>query len=179
MSAPLARDTAELLAGLDRHKLARGSAELYDALLYGSPKRVADELRAVQRHPLHEELARWLVARGEQPPAPPSNDEILARLGIEDIEAHLARKDAEIAKLRKELADISTRGHDALKAATGYSFTTVLLAGVAVMGWLAAFGVLPFSPQVIPTLDELKQQQESKGQDDGNGVGIEGPGGQR
>lgn len=175
--APVMHDTAELMAGLDRHKLAKGSPELYDALLHGNPYRVRDELSHFLRHPLAAEFAAWLVARGVEPPRRPSNDEILKALGITDIEATLQKKDSEIAKLRKELDYVQGKGSDALKAATGYSFTSVLMFGVALLGWLAAFGVLPFSPQVIEKIDTSKPPTQSAPENDG--VGIEGGGGGR
>ena len=172
LNAPLARDTADLLAGLDRFRNAKGSAELYDALLTGTPKRVFDELSRVLRHPIAAEIGEWLRARGVEPPRPPSNDEVLQRLGITDVEAYVARKEAEISRLKSELAVASSRGSDALKAATGYSATTVLLAGAAILGWLAALGVIPINPQIDTTLDKGKDKGSS--QPEGNGVGLEG-----
>lgn len=172
LNAPLARDTAELLAGLDRFRNAKGSAELYDALLTGTPKRVHDELGRVLRHPIAAEIGEWLRARGVEPPRPPSNDEVLERLGITDVEAYVTKKDAEITRLKSELAIVSSRGSDALKAATGYSATTVLLTGVAILGWLAALGVIPINPQIDPTVDKGKDKDQS--QQEGNGVGLEG-----
>lgn len=174
MTAPLARDTAALMEGLDRHRLAKGSPELYDALLQGSPHRVRDELVHFLRHPLAAELGDWLRARGVQPPAAPTNDEVLARLGIADIEAHLARKEAELAKLRQELASVTDRGHSALKAATGYSATTALLFGAAVLGWLAAFGVIPFTPELTPTVEMEKARQDAE--KSGAGLDLPSPG---
>lgn len=158
----LPQDTADVLEGLDRNRLAKGSGELYDAILTRSPAEVCAELAKHPRHPVAELLGEWLRARGVEPPPPPSADEVLARLGIPDIEAHLQKKDAEIQKLRRELEDVRSKGSDALRAATGYSFTTVLLVGVAILGWLAALGVLPITPYVPPTLDELQKEQGDK-----------------
>lgn len=179
MSAPVARDTADLLAGLDRHRNAKGSPEIYDALLTANAGQVRDELGKVLRHPMAEEIHVWLLARGIDPPKPPSNDEVLARLGILDIESVLLKKDAELLRLKNQVTELQNRGSDALKAATGYSFTTVLLAGVAVLGWLAALGVIPINQEVIPTLDKSKTEQKA-GPSDGVGLdGLPGAGGRR
>lgn len=172
LNAPVARDTAELLAGLDRYRNAKGSVELYDALLTGTPKRVHDELSRVLRHPIAGEIGEWLRARGLEPPRPPSSDEILARMGITDVEAYIAKKDAEIAHLKADLDVARSRGSDALKAATGYSATTVLLAGAAILGWLAALGILPINGQIEPTLDQGKDKGKQEAPT--NGVGLEG-----
>ena len=171
MSAPVARDTADLLAGLDRHRNAKGSAELYDALITANAAQVRDELGKALRHPLFEETCAWLQVRGLEPPRPPSADEVLARLGITDVEAVLLKKDAEILRLKNEVGELNRRGSDALKAATGYSFITVLLAAAAILGWLAALGVIPIVPEVNPTLDKSKSSDKSEQSD---GVGLDG-----
>lgn len=150
MRVPLARDTQELLDALDRYKEVRGTVPLFDALWSGEPGEVQRALSEFLAHPLAGPIGDWLEARGAARPVKVSNEEVLERRGVADVAGWLDQHEKEAAQLRRERDVAFQKCSDALKAANGLSLMLVLVSGVAVIGWLAAFGVFAFTPLKIP-----------------------------
>lgn len=150
MGHPLPTDTQELLDALDRYKNVLGSLPIFDALWAGDAPALERALAEHLGHPLAEDLGRWLETRGLTRPSPPSNDEVLQRRGITDVAGWIDQHQAEVTRLKTERDDALAQRLDALKAAHGLSVVLVVVAGVAITGWLAAFGVLGFSPLPLP-----------------------------
>ena len=127
----VAPDTRSLLLALERHCEVRGSLWLYDALLRDNVAEVYAALAKVPAHADAPAIVEWLHVRGVDPdlsisgasptPPPRAPDETLARV--------IAARD------------------EAIRAANGYAGICVVLAAVAMLGWLAAFGVIPFRPE--------------------------------
>lgn len=159
MSAPVARDTEALLERFERYRETKGTLELFDALGTGHAGEVQKALAHALKHPLAGEVGEWLERRGYERPAPPTGQEILEERGIQDVEGFLQRRDAELAELRRSLEVASESARRAQNAASGYAAVCVLLAGVAILGWLAALRVIPFVPEgptplMEPEVDE-------------------------
>lgn len=145
MSAPA--DTAALLQALERVREVRGSLEIFDGLVRDEPAAVREALAFAPRHPLHDDVAAWLSARGLAPPSPPDVATVLARHGISDLEAFLDERQKTERRLGSLLADARADAARHASAANAYAAVSVLLAAAAFLGWLAAFGVLPFKPE--------------------------------
>lgn len=150
-------DTEALLSGLDRYRSVRGTVELFDALLEEDVSAVSRELGRAPRHPLGEELRAWLGARGARAPRTPTNDEVLAAHGILDVDDWLADHDKRMHELEERLARASLGRQRAERSASAYAGVTVILLGVAVLGWLAALGVITIGAEKLPTVDDLDQ----------------------
>ncbi|MFZ5478117.1 MAG: hypothetical protein ACOZNI_15220 [Myxococcota bacterium] len=135
-------DTAPLLAALERHREVRGSLPLYDALVRDDPDAVADALGDAPRHPLRPDVEAWLRARGVEPAGDdPEREELRARLAAAERHAR---------DLQRRLDEAVAARAGAVRTADAAALVGVLLAAVAIAGWLAAFGVLPFSPERAP-----------------------------
>ncbi len=147
---PLPPDTQDLLDALDRYKEVRGTLPIFDALWSGDPGRVYTVFADHPTHPVAEALAAWLNARGVTRPGRPSNDEVLDRKGVEDVAAWIDKHEKEVWKLRRERDAAVLARSDALKSANGLAIILFVVAGAAITGWLAAFGVLSFRPMELP-----------------------------
>jgi hypothetical protein len=171
MNVPLARDTQDLLDALERHKEVKGTLPLFDALWSGDPAAVQAALADFLAHPLAGRVGDWLEARGAARPTKPSGAEILERRGIEDVSGWIDRHEKEVAQLRRERDVAVQQRSDALKTANALAMMLVVLAGVALIGWLAAFGVMPFTPVPIPDGRPLPHDGSKQGaQDVGTGT---------
>ena len=154
-----AADTEALLDRLDRVREARGSVELFDALLAEQPEGVAKALALHLRHPLLIEVSAWLSARGIEPPTAPGAQAVADRLGITDLESVLAEEAKTRARLTASADEAWKRARRAESVANAYAAVLVLLVGVAITGWLAALDALPISirPETV-----VKQQSDEK-----------------
>lgn len=162
----LPQDTQDLLDALERYKEVRGTLPLFDALWSGDPARVYTSLGENLTHPLAEDLARWLAARGVARPARPSNDAVLEQKGVEDVAAWIERHEKEVLKLRRERDDAARQRSDALKAANGLAMILVVVTAAGIMGWLAAFGVMSFRPMELPEGRPLPHDGSKSGAQD-------------
>lgn len=169
MTAPRARDTDELLERFERYRDVKGTLELFDALCSGNAYAVRDALMHALKHPMAEDVVAWLARRGVPRPLPPSNVEVLEKRGIEDVDAFLVKKDKEIAELRRALELAQGAAQRAQNAASGYAAASLVLGGVALLGWLAALGVLPFVAEGPTPLRELDGQEQGDGAEEGRG----------
>lgn len=145
MTAP--PDTAALLQALERVREVRGSLELFDGLVRDEPAAVRDALAFAPRHPLRDDVGAWLAARGLDAPPPPDLAAALARHGISDLESWVEERKRTERRLGSMLADARADAARHASAANAYAAVSVLLAAAALLGWLAAFGVLPFQPE--------------------------------
>ncbi|MBM4391690.1 MAG: hypothetical protein FJ090_11255 [Deltaproteobacteria bacterium] len=136
-------DTEALLDAIDRVRDARGSIELFDALAAEDAAAVATALARFGRHPLAEPVREWLRARGIEGASLPSPAEVALRLGISDLEAHLETDARERARLARSLGEAWQRAERAETVANAYAAILVVVALAAVLGWLAALGVVP------------------------------------
>ncbi len=165
-------DTQELLDALDRYKEVRGTLPLFDALWSNDPARVYEAFAEHLTHPVADGLTVWLNVRGIARPVRPTNDAVLQQKGVEDVAAWVEKHEKEVLKLRRERDAAVMAGSDALKAANGLGLVLVVVAAAGVIGWLAAFGVMPFRPMDLPEGRPEKQDGSKSGaQDDGNGGG--------
>lgn len=171
MNARSATDTQDLLDALDRHKEAKGTLALFDALFVEDADAVYYALTDHLTHPLSDRLGVWLEARGVARPAKPSSAEILERRGVTDVDAWITRHEKEMAAMKEELEVARRLRNEALIAANSFSAILVVFVAVAVLGWLAAFGVLPFSPQRLP--EGMPEAPKSKGGPESTGPGAE------
>jgi hypothetical protein len=149
---PRAADTEQLLTALERHRQARGSVELYDALLEEHAERLQLALGKVPLHPLRPELIRWLLSRGHRLPELPSP----AELALAELEEQLEVQQKQITALREQVETLQGLGLHSHRVNEAYAAVVVLFVGIAVLGWAAAFGLLPFHPEdptsmVVPT----------------------------
>jgi hypothetical protein len=149
---PRAADTEQLLTALERHRQARGSVELYDALLEEHAERLQLALGKVPLHPLRPELIRWLLSRGHRLPELPSP----AELALAELEERLEVQQKQITALREQVETLQGLGLHSHRVNEAYAAVVVLFVGIAVLGWAAAFGLLPFHPEdptsmVVPT----------------------------
>ena len=127
----VAPDTRSLLLALERHREVRGSLWLYDALLRDDVEEVRAALARVPSHADAADIRVWLRARGVEPDLSPSA--AIAAPASRAPDVTLARA-------------IAARD-EAIRAANGYAGISVVLAAVAMLGWLAAFGLIPFQPE--------------------------------
>lgn len=167
MPAPTARDTEALLERFERYRETKGTLELFDALCSGNARAVQKALSFALKHPLADEIGAWLERRGLERPRAPTSQEVLEKRGIDDVEAFLQRKEAEVAELRRSLEIASEAARRAQNAASGYAAMCVLLAGVAILGWLAALQILPFVPEGPTPM--MEEDEPSGDQNDGGG----------
>ncbi len=151
-------DTETLLDALDRVRDARGSIELFDALAAEDAAAVATVLARFVRHPLAEELRAWLHARGVEGASLPSPGEVAQKLGITDLEAHLETEARDRARLSRSLEEAWKRAERAETVANAYAAILVVVALAAVLGWLAALGVVPIlgGPGDVPEHPESR-----------------------
>ena len=149
---PRAADTELLLAALERHRHVRGSVELFDALLEEQAERLQLALGKVPLHPLRPELIQWLLSRGQRLPELPSPTE----LALAEVEERLQVQERQIDALRTQVEALQGLGLNSRRMAEAYAAMVVLFVGIALLGWAAAFGLLPFHPEdptsmVIPS----------------------------
>jgi hypothetical protein len=143
-----APDTARLLAALERERDVRGSFAIYEVVSVDDLAGVAAALGAHPRHPLASDVRAWLEARGAAPPVPDTAAQLQA-LGVEDPAAWVARHRAEVAALRRAVDEARSAALGAGRTASAYALMCVLLAVIAVAGWAAAFGRVPFEPEPL------------------------------
>lgn len=139
----------DLKARLEAFTEARGTLELYDALCAPESEQVAAVAAALAQfphHPLAAEARAWLGERGQDvPPEDPAA--VLRAHGIDDFGRWYARERTERQRLERALSDALTGQSEARRSAHAYALVCVMLAGAAVMGWMAAFGVWRFVPE--------------------------------
>ena len=143
LPASRAADTEALLSALDKVGRARGSAELFDALLEENVERVAVELGRFPTHLLRPELTQWLTVRGHRLQDMPSPTDLL----IADLEARLEFQERRIRELSARVESLGALGLGSRRVTEAYGAMIALFIGMAVLGWAAAFGLLPFSPE--------------------------------
>ncbi len=151
---PRAADTERLLTALERHRQLRGSVELYDALLEEHAERLQLALGRVPLHPLRPELIQWLLSRGHRLPELPSPSE----LALAEVEERLEVQQKQIVTLREQVEALQGLGLNSRRITEAYAAMVVLFVGIAVLGWAAAFGLLPFHPE-DPTSMVVPQSQ--------------------
>lgn len=140
-------DTAALCEAFERVRERPGTIELFDAVAAEDALAVAAALGRFPRHPFARDLGVWLAARGVDAPERPTPEEILARHGIDDLEARLEADQRDASRLRESLERAFVRAERAESVASAYAAILLLVVGVAVVGWAAALGVLPiFAP---------------------------------
>jgi hypothetical protein len=143
LSSGRSADTEELLGLLDKNRRHRGSTELFDALLLEKPEAVSLALSRVPSHPLRQELLVWLERREASLPALPSAQELI----LSELEERVSAQDRQIRELKARVEALGGLGLNGQRIAEMYAGACVVLAGVAILGWMAAFGMLPFSPE--------------------------------
>lgn len=152
-----AADTEALMEELDRFRTTRGTVELFDALLDQDADAVLNQLKLTPRHPLAEPLAAWLRARGLVPPPPPTPAEILAAHGITDVEGWIVSNKKRVADMEERLSNAVLARESAQRAASVYSGMTVILLGIAILGWLGAIDIIHVvgeAPLSAPDVDK-------------------------
>lgn len=138
-----APDTESLLAKLDKHRHARGTVPIFDALLNETVEVVSLELSRAPMHPLRPELTAWLRARGQAPSDLPSPDQLL----LAELEERLEAQEKRIRTLTQEVETLSGLGLMGRRVNEVYAAMTALFVGISILGWMAAFGLLPFTPE--------------------------------
>lgn len=138
-----AADTEALLASLDTLSRARGSAELFDALLEENVEKLAVELGRHPTHFLRPDLVRWLAARGHRPQDLPSPTDLL----LAEVEERLGAQEKRIRELSAEVERLSAIGLGSKRVTEAYGAMIALFVGMAILGWASAFGLLPFTPE--------------------------------
>ncbi len=153
-------DTEALLDALDQFRDVRGTVALFDGLAVRDPNIVLSALAGVPEHPLAGRIAAWLRSRGVEPPPAPTAEQLLARLGIGDVARWVQDQDRALQRLESRLRDVEGARIRAERAANGFAAVAVLLLAAAIFGWLAAFGVVPFSPEESVVSPGSKQMPE-------------------
>ncbi len=149
-------DTQALLAALDQQRGARGTVELFDSLNEENPLKVGFALARAPLHTLRPELEAWMRQRGAEPPAPPGPSELL----LAELEARLVAQERLARALQRDVEALRGLGDGFGLSANAYAAVSVVLAGVAALGWAAAFGLLPFTPEgPTPTIDVSNTSQ--------------------
>jgi hypothetical protein len=144
-------DTAALLEALERHREVRGSLPLFDGLLRDDPAAVQAAIADAPVHPVRDAVEGWLRARGVDVPV--GSDSAAAR-ELASIRAEATLRERRLAE---EAADARRERDVAVRAANAYAAMCVLLAMIAIGGWLAAFGVVPFHAEgPTPTADSSR-----------------------
>lgn len=138
-----ADDTESLLDALDRHRNRTGSVEIFDALVARNPGAVQLALSRAPAHPLRDAVSAWLRARDVAPPELPSAEEVR----VQALEERIAILERRFVELNRNVDAIAGLGQGTLKVADAYAAICVVLFGIAVLGWAAAFGILPFTPE--------------------------------
>ena len=143
-------DRGALVTRLERFVEFPGTLPLFDVLsLPEGPEMTALVAVVIGRfptHPLAADVRRWLAANGVDAP-PPDPLAVLAELGISDVRVWAERQKREVVTLQRALEDARESRMRAAVAANGYSLVSVLLLGVALLGWAAAFHLWSFSPE--------------------------------
>lgn len=140
-------DTEALLTALDDVRLVKGSEELFDALLEGHPAQVRATLARFPKHPLHERIVSWITTRGLEPPPAPTREELFAARGIDDVEVWSDDMVRRIQTLEDQVSRAVQARLQAEKLANAYAAVSAMLAIVAILGWLAAVGVIHIEPE--------------------------------
>lgn len=133
----------QLLDALDQFRDVRGTVALFDGIATRDLAAVARALGESPEHPLAGRVGAWLRAQGVQAPAPPTTDELLARLGIGDVGRWVQDQDRALARMEQRLRDVEAARLRAERAASGFAAVCVILVAVAVLGWAAAYGLVP------------------------------------
>lgn len=152
-----AADTEALMDDLDRFRTTRGTVEFFDALLEQDADAVLTQLKLTPKHPLAEPIGAWLRARGLAPPPPPTPAEILAAHGITDVEAWIEANKKRMADMEERLSNAVLARESAQRAASVYSGMTVILMGIAILGWLGAIDIIHIvgeAPLSVPDVDK-------------------------
>ena len=146
--APRAPDTEILMIELDRYRLARGTVPIFDALLEENPIRLALELGRVPLHPCRPLIIGWLQRRDQPLPSLPSPESLL----LSEMEERLKEQERKINLLSRQIETLNEIGFIGRRVNEIYAAVCVLFVGAAILGWMAAFGLLPFTPEAPTTL---------------------------
>lgn len=153
-------DSEALLALLDRHRYCRGSTDFFDAVMEERVEGVALALSRFPTHPLRVQVVAWLRLREAEVPELPSPTDLL----LGELEERLVLQEKQIRDLSARVEQLSGLGLNSQRVNEVYAGVSVLLVGVAILGWMAAFGILPFVPEgPTPMMNATEHSKTTQG----------------